>query len=51
VFSNSAWNESHEFTYDDTNQLIAADHSVQDNEAYAYNRTVPKCDRGQQRSE
>lgn len=36
VFSNSAWDETHDFGYDDTDQLTSADHSVQDDEAYAY---------------
>lgn len=38
VFSNSSWNETHDFTYDDTDQLKTADHSLQSDEAYGYDK-------------
>jgi RHS repeat-associated protein len=38
VFANSAWDETHAYTYDDTDQLIAADHSLQDDEAYGWDK-------------
>jgi RHS repeat-associated protein len=36
VFSNLAWSETHDFTYDNDDQLTATNHSVQNDESYAY---------------
>jgi RHS repeat-associated protein len=38
VFSNSSWNETHAYTYDNTDQLTVANHSAQNDESYAYDK-------------